>query len=105
MDLSGGTTAAEQLAAIIEARRGEIELRWLECVKQELDETGEIELTQLRNGIPDYLIGIATMLKDGKQPQESDARRVWQDVAAEHGVTRVRIGFDIGQLVREFVVL
>src|SRR5438046_2810665 len=32
-------------------------------------------------------------------------RRVWLKVAREHGVTRVRLGFDIGQLVREFVIL
>ena len=31
--------------------------------------------------------------------------RAWREVAREHGVTRVRIGFDISQLVREFIML
>ena len=29
----------------------------------------------------------------------------WSTVAKDHGITRVRIGFDISQLVHEFVVL
>jgi signal transduction histidine kinase len=105
MDLPGGTEALSQLATIIDDNRAEIERRWLERMKEEMDRSGAIELTQLRDGMPDYLMGIVKMLREGHEVQEADARNVWQKVAREHGVTRVRIGFDIGQLVREFVVL
>ena len=46
-------------------------------------------------------------LLGGPSPKtfEQNAREDWSKVAREHGVTRVRIGFDIGQLVHEFVVL
>jgi signal transduction histidine kinase len=104
MHVPGDSEAAHQLGAIIDEHRDEIVRRWLDRVK-EMDRSGEIPLTQLRDGIPDYLRGIVTLLRQGREVLEPDARQVWQKVAREHGVTRVRIGFDIGQLVREFVVL
>ena len=65
-----------------------------------------VELTQLRDGMPDYLAAIVRLLKTDNLDLLSDhARSAWADVAREHGVTRVRIGFDISQLVHEFVVL
>src|SRR5204862_6285799 len=39
------------------------------------------------------------------EPLDYRAGSAWARVARDHGITRVRIGFDISQLVHEFIVL
>lgn len=98
--------AALRLGRLIEAELPEIERRWLDQVQRDVSAAEGVELTQLRDGMPDYLAAIVRLLKAGDVDLLSDrARAAWADVAREHGVTRVRIGFDISQLVHEFVVL
>ncbi len=97
--------AARRLAALIDHERDEIERRWLARVREDVAGAPGIELTHLRDGMPEYLAGLAALLVAPRATFERDAREVWAKVAREHGVTRMRIGFDIGQLVHEFVVL
>ena len=95
-----------RLGRLIEARTPEIERRWLEQVRKDVAEAQGVELTQLRDGIPDYLSAMVRLLKDADLEQlTGNASSAWADVAREHGITRVRIGFDISQLIHEFVVL
>ena len=97
---------ARRLGRLIEADLREIERRWLEQVQRDVAEAQGVELTQLRDGIPDYLAAMVKLLKEADLDLlNGNARAAWADVAREHGITRVRIGFDIGQLVHEFVVL
>jgi signal transduction histidine kinase len=97
---------ARRLGGLIEAELKEIERRWLEQVQRDVAKAHGVELTQLRDGIPDYLAAMVRLLKEGDLNLLSGhARSAWADVAREHGITRVRIGFDISQLVHEFVVL
>src|SRR5690606_18427560 len=65
----------------------------------------EVELTQLRDGIPDYLAALGKLLTGGASKLDGDGSAIWSRIAREHGITRVRIGFDIDQLIHEFVVL
>ena len=98
--------AAKRLAEIIDKNRAEIERRWLEQVQRVLVKTPEVAITQLRDGIPDYLQALVKLLSSGGEHEiGTTATSAWQDVAREHGITRVRIGFDISELVREFVIL
>lgn len=98
--------AGKRLAEIIAANCAEIERRWLEQVQEHLVKTPGMEITQLRDGIPDYLQALVKLLSPGAGPElGSNATAAWKDVAREHGITRVRIGFDISELVREFVIL
>lgn len=108
MNKSAGPTR-ERLGQIIERYRAEIEQCWLERVQRDIVKTPHVELTQLRDGMPDYLVELAEALRSGAK---SDSRSLdqkggsaWSKVAKEHGITRVRIGFDISQLMHEFVVL
>jgi signal transduction histidine kinase len=96
---------ARRLGQAIEERKSEIERRWLERVQQGVVQTPGVELTQLRDGMPHYLAALARLLRGEEGPADRHAGHAWEQVAREHGVTRVRIGFDIGQLVREFIVL
>src|SRR5262245_55834227 len=94
------------LGRVIDARRAEIERRWLERVRQDIAKQAGIELTQLRDGIPDYLSAIAKGLPAGPADTlRARGHEAWSLVAKEHGITRVRIGFNVDQLVREFIVL
>lgn len=63
-----------------------------------------IEPTQLRDGIPDYLAALSEALR-GQAEAGVTGATIWAKIAREHGITRVRIGFDIDQLVQEFVAL
>jgi len=105
---NGSDTARDPLWRIIERQRDEIEQRWLERVRHDLLKKPGVELTQLRDGIPDYLVELAKALRDAESTAgylDQRGESAWSKVARDHGITRVRIGFDIGQLVHEFVVL
>jgi signal transduction histidine kinase len=97
---------ARRLGRLIKAELPEIERRWLERVQRDVGHAQGVELTQLRDGIPDYLAAMVQLLCEGDVDLLNDrAKSAWVGVAREHGITRVRIGFDISQLVHEFIVL
>jgi len=102
-------TTARRLGLLIEQNRSEIERRWLDGVQTNVKRPPGVELTHLRDGLPDYLNALAALLKDehgvGPSGVKAGAEPAWSKVAREHGITRVRIGFDIEQLVQEFIVL
>jgi signal transduction histidine kinase len=97
--------AAQRLGQAIARERSTIERQWLDQVQRDVVTTPGVALTQLRNGMPHYLDALVKVLATGQNALDRSARSAWQDVASEHGITRVRIGFDIGQLVHEFIVL
>lgn len=59
------TGAAQQLGRIIERCRREIERRWLERVENAAAGRPGIELTHLRDGLPDYLIELVRLFSQG----------------------------------------
>ncbi len=90
------------LADLIDACRDDIVARWLKRVETELGKS--VGTAQLQNAMPDYLAGLSAALRGtGGLPQRGAA--AWVDVAREHALTRVRLGFDIDELVREFILL
>jgi signal transduction histidine kinase len=100
------TEAVRALGRVIGARARDIEQRWLSVVCRDLQTRPGVELTQLRDGVPDYLRALHRHLVDGDHmgPDEAGAK-IWSQIARGHGITRVRIGFDVDQLIHEFVVL
>ena len=91
------------LGRVIATRAKDIEARWLERVLAEVAGKIDVELTHLRDGIPDYLAALGRLLSESGR--EDNGAVSWAQVARDHGITRVRVGFDIEQLVREFVTL
>jgi signal transduction histidine kinase len=102
VQMSDEASARHELADAIDRRRADIESEWLRRVQAGLRGTA-VNPTDLRNAMPDYLRRLAEALRD--EAIEPRGVGAWQDVAREHAVTRVRLGFDIDQLVREFVLL
>jgi signal transduction histidine kinase len=108
--LSGAPVETERhdraaLADAIARRRDEIEQRWLERVQHEcLTTNQEVPRSELRDSIGEYLVRLARALTGGESISTS-GRAAWADVAREHAQNRVRIGFDIDQLVAEFILL
>jgi len=98
-------TVRERLRQLIQQRSGEIERRWLERVQTDVVKQPGVELTLLRDGMPDYLLALTNVLGNGAEPLDHRAESAWTRVARDHGITRVRIGFDVSQLVHEFIVL
>jgi signal transduction histidine kinase len=93
------------LAEAIERHLQDIEGRWLERVEQEITRASRpVPATDLRDAISEYLKRLAQALRGGESI-ESGGASAWADVAREHALTRVRLGFDVEQLVREFILL
>lgn len=97
--------ACAALARVIEDRRDEIVRRWLERVAEELGDADRVSDSELRNAVPDYLVGLAELLRSPEPPGEPGGGALWERVAREHAVTRVRQGFDIASVLREFILL
>jgi signal transduction histidine kinase len=93
------------LADAIHRRRGDVERRWLERVRREcLAARQDVPTTELRDSIGEYLVRLAAVIR-GDQTIAAGGAAAWAEVAREHADTRVRLGFDIDQLVHEFILL
>jgi signal transduction histidine kinase len=93
------------LAQSIERRRHDIEGRWLERVERTVANTDRhVPATDLRDAIGEYLRRLAQALRGGESI-ESGGTSAWADIAREHALTRVRLGFDVEQLISEFIIL
>lgn len=105
-DLDEGHRAS--LAEMIDRRAAEIESRWLDLVRVDIvsKRPQEPTPTELRDALGDYLSRLAITLREPNlSSNEREGSEVWGEVAREHAVTRVRLGFDIDQLVHEFILL
>ena len=100
-------SSALALAQVIDDSRDAIIKRWLERVCTEIAGAPKVERALLRDGLPDYLAALVRLLRTEEAAPDplSCAMAAWARVAREHGITRVRLGFDIAQLVHEFIVL
>ena len=96
---------SEKLRRVLAVHCTEIEQRWLQRVQSDVAKTPGVSLTQLRDGIPAYLKALQGLLGREITSLDAGGSAIWTEVASEHGITRVRIGFDINELVHEFVVL
>jgi signal transduction histidine kinase len=83
----------------------EIEERWLAQVLRDIATNSNLSPTDLRDAIPKYLRALANELLHGPAALAEGGTAVWIQVAKEHALTRVRQGFDIDQLVHEFILL
>lgn len=94
----------ESLGELIEDHATEISERWLARAQSDAG-SPDVHPTQLKDGIPHYLAELAKLLKADGEGLGTRGAESWCRVAREHGVTRVKIGFDIDQLIREFTML
>jgi signal transduction histidine kinase len=62
-------------------------------------------MTDLRNAIGDYLRALAESLQQAGENVEANGIAAWTRIAREHALTRVQLGFDVNQLIHEFIVL
>jgi signal transduction histidine kinase len=104
-DAMNAPKAQEVLRRLIDQHRDEIERHWLDRVQHDVAKKPGVELTELRNAMPRYIAELVNALAGGAESFDHGAESAWSSVAREHGITRVRIGFDISQLVHEFIVL
>ncbi len=94
------------LADMIERNAAAIESRWLELAIADVALSPDVSMTDFRNAVRDYLVQLAKAIRQGDEFKDT-ARggSLWVEVAKEHSITRVRLGFDIEQLVHEFTLL
>jgi len=93
-----------ELAAALDRRRGDIEHHWLSRVMADVAKSG-VSPTELRDAMPDYLVKLASSLRRESSTIEARGATAWRDTVREHALTRVRQGFDVSQLVHEFIIL
>lgn len=97
------TDERHQLAEVIDRRANDIIRRWLEQVRADAN-AARVPITDLKDGIHDYLARLASLLR-GKKSVHGAGSAAWADVAREHALTRVRLGFDLVELFHELIVL
>ncbi len=90
---------------MIAQQSAEIERRWLDQVRRDLVGQRDLHVMQIRDGIPEYLKALSSLLASTDERFRADGTASWIRVAREHGLARVQIGFDIDQLIREFITL
>src|SRR5689334_15881029 len=91
-------TNLEHVAMLIRHKRVDTEQRWLNQVQADLDNQQEVSMTDLKDGISEYIQRLADSLL-GVGSMHIKGAAVWSDIAKEHAITRLRLGFDITQLV------
>ena len=101
-------TATEQeqrdaLASVVDSQRAEIERRWMSAIAVHAARHS-LNRSELRNSVPDYLIALVSALHRESSLEEGGAE-AWGKIAREHAIARVRQGFNIEELVREFIIL
>src|SRR5258707_5170548 len=92
------------LAGVIERRGREIVARWLVKARAEAVSAG-VDTSDLIDGMAGYLIHLAGALRQKDISRVRLAAEVWGKTAQEHALNRVRLGFDVTELVRELMQL
>jgi hypothetical protein len=92
-----------ELADIIDRQSDAIVARWLERVRLDAS-AARVPTTELVDGLKFYLKRLVSLLR-GDQSLVDAGASAWADVAQEHAITRVRLGFNVSQLFHELVVL
>lgn len=93
----------ERLADAIVRRHDEIERRWLERVASHGQRSAS-GTSELRNSMPEYLLRLAEGLLQEDTAQAGGSSS-WETVARRHAETRLQLGFDIHELVQDFILL
>ena len=93
----------DALASVIDSQRDEIERRWLSAIAVHVARHS-LNGSELRNSVPDYLVALVDALQRESSLEVSGAE-AWAKIAREHAIARVRQGFNIEELVREFIIL
>jgi signal transduction histidine kinase len=99
-----GRSDERRLGEAIERRRDDILAQWLAEVTRDVEVSG-ISRSELKDALPTYLAELARALETNEREIALSGREAWASVAKEHAVTRVHLGFDIAELVHEFIVL
>ena len=98
-----GKRRRDALADAILRRLDDIDQQWLDRVAASV-QRDDVTPSELRDAMPAYLSRLAGGLRRADTAQAGGTSS-WKEVAREHAETRVRLGFDIDQLVEEFIVL
>jgi signal transduction histidine kinase len=87
------------LAQLLASRRQELLARWAAAARASF--SGVLTPTELIDRMPVYLEELIRSLSDPREPHPEHS----SPNAEEHGVQRLRLGFDIGKVVREYGLL
>ncbi len=104
-DFDGERESRAALAKFIENFGEEILDRWMTRLRCQVAPGVAATPIQLRDAMPHYLERLAEALRRDEPSLPKSGAAIWTDVASEHALTRVRLGFDVEQLVHEFVLL
>ncbi|MDP9037599.1 MAG: sensor histidine kinase [Myxococcota bacterium] len=82
------------LSQLLASRRDELLRRWTDAVRASIDSPG-LTRAELADHVPAFVDEIRLALEDHRNLDQSST-------AAEHGTQRLRLGFDLNSVVREY---
>jgi signal transduction histidine kinase len=88
------------LAELLNAKRSEVMDRWLRRIKREHG-SDDLSTAELRDHLPIFFSELLDTLTHRKEPTEAESTAT----AAKHGEQRLRHGFDVDAVVREYDLL
>jgi signal transduction histidine kinase len=88
-----------ELSLLLAAKRDELIERWRIQIESTIADS--LTYAELLDGMPQFIDELIVALSPEPEPVAPEA----VEVAEEHGAQRLRIGFDIGEVVREYGLL
>ena len=88
------------LADVLRAKRGEIVDAWLRRIRRE-SSPADMSSAELRDHLPSFFGDLVDALGQGAEARAADSTRT----ASRHGEQRLRAGFDVDEVIREYDLL
>jgi len=92
--------AMTDLAELLRAKRSEIVERWLHRIGREHD-GDDLPAAELRDHLPTFFDQLVNALSHRTEPERAASTAA----ASQHGEQRLRVGFDVDEVVREYDLL
>ncbi len=92
------------LANVLTTKRDEVMARWKDIVRGTLD-MHAIPTVELVDHLPQFVDEIIAVLQAGPPPPDDPLAAAETSTAAEHGTQRLRLGFSLDAVVREYGAL
>ncbi|MGB6605212.1 MAG: sensor histidine kinase [Steroidobacteraceae bacterium] len=92
------------LTPLLAARRADILARWTQRISREHADK-ELSRGELWDHLPHFFDAVLAALRAEEGPTDAARPATGNSASADHGTQRLRVGFDLGEVIREYEIL